>query len=53
MQPPTAPLGLMLKGEDRTAVGQGAQQISLRDAREARLLVEAAISCLRDEFGPA
>ena len=44
--------GLALKGEDLIGADQVAQQISLDDAREARLVAEAAIDRVRDKFGP-
>jgi DNA polymerase-4 len=44
--------GLALKGEDLIDAEQVAQQISLDDAREARLVAEAAIDRVRDKFGP-
>ncbi|MFC8095343.1 hypothetical protein [Streptomyces sp. NPDC057301] len=44
--------GLTLKGEDLIGADQVAQQISLDDARESRLVAEAAIDRVRDKFGP-
>ncbi|MFF1548057.1 hypothetical protein [Streptomyces sp. NPDC058291] len=44
--------GLALKGEDLIDAGQVAEQISLDDTREARLVAEAAIDRVRDKFGP-
>ncbi|WP_333739899.1 DNA polymerase Y family protein [Streptomyces sp. IBSBF 2806] len=44
--------GLALKGEDLVDAGQVAQQITLDDTREARLVAEAAIDRLRGKFGP-
>ncbi|MEU4878405.1 hypothetical protein [Streptomyces sp. NPDC021608] len=44
--------GLALKGEDLLDAGQVAQQISLDDTREARLVAEAAVDGVRDKFGP-
>ncbi|MGI5413921.1 hypothetical protein ACQEV9_44875 [Streptomyces chartreusis] len=43
---------LALKGEDLVDAGQVAQQITLDDTREARLLAEAAIDRVRGKFGP-
>ncbi|MGF0174487.1 hypothetical protein ACQF36_29485 [Streptomyces sp. Marseille-Q5077] len=43
---------LALKGEDLIDAEQVAQQISLDTAREARLVAEAAIDRVRDNFGP-
>ncbi|MEU3343124.1 hypothetical protein [Streptomyces sp. NPDC006668] len=43
---------LTLRGEDLIDAGQVARQISLDDAREARLVAEAAIDRVRDKFGP-
>ncbi|MFF3350679.1 hypothetical protein [Streptomyces sp. NPDC002779] len=43
---------LALKGEDLIDADQAAQQISLDDAREARLIAETAIDRVRDKFGP-
>jgi DNA polymerase-4 len=43
--------GLTLKGEDLIDAGQIAQQISLDDAREARLMAEAAVDRVRDKYG--
>ncbi|MDQ0585836.1 DNA polymerase Y family protein [Streptomyces rishiriensis] len=42
---------LALKGEDLVDAGRVARQISLDDAREARLVAEAAIDRVRDRFG--
>ncbi|MFE9679367.1 hypothetical protein ACFYO5_35520 [Streptomyces sp. NPDC006259] len=42
---------IALKGEDLIAADQVAQQISLDDAREARLLAEEAADRIRDKFG--
>ncbi|MET8957193.1 hypothetical protein [Streptomyces sp. NPDC004533] len=44
--------GLLLKGDDLISADQVAQQISLDDAREARLVAEAAVDRIRDKFGP-
>ncbi|MFD9195466.1 hypothetical protein ACFWCA_45555 [Streptomyces phaeochromogenes] len=44
--------GLVLKGEDLVDADQVAQQISLDQAREARLIAEAASDRIRDKFGP-
>ncbi|MGW7385474.1 DinB/UmuC family translesion DNA polymerase [Streptomyces sp. NPDC054794] len=44
--------GLALKGEDLIDAGQVAEQISLDQAREARLVAEAAIDRIRAKFGP-
>ncbi|MEJ8672707.1 hypothetical protein WKI71_43330 [Streptomyces sp. MS1.AVA.1] len=44
--------GLTLKGEDLIDAGQVAQQISLDDAREDRLVAEAAVDPVCDKFGP-
>ncbi|WP_328884201.1 DNA polymerase Y family protein [Streptomyces sp. NBC_00299] len=44
--------GLALKGEDLIGADEVAQQISFDDAREARLVAEAAIDRVRDKFGP-
>lgn len=43
---------LALKGEDLIGAAQVAQQISLDDAREDRLVAEAAVDRVRDKFGP-
>ncbi|MFE5604541.1 hypothetical protein ACFQ8O_35805 [Streptomyces coelicoflavus] len=43
--------GLVLKGVDLVGVGQAAQQIILDQVREARLVAEAAVDRVRDEFG--
>jgi DNA polymerase-4 len=43
--------GLALKGEDLIDTGQVAQQISLDEAREARLVAETAVDRVRDTFG--
>ncbi|MFD3617405.1 hypothetical protein ACFWWT_19605 [Streptomyces sp. NPDC058676] len=43
---------LALKGEDLIGADKVAQQMSLDDAREARLVAEAAIDRVRDKFGP-
>ncbi|WP_315903483.1 hypothetical protein [Streptomyces violarus] len=42
-----------LRGEDLVDAGRVAQQISLDDAREARLVAEAAVDRVRDKYGPA
>ncbi|MEU0119671.1 hypothetical protein ABZ137_39895 [Streptomyces bobili] len=42
---------IVLKGEDLIAADQVAQQISLDDAREARLVAEEAADRIRDRFG--
>jgi DNA polymerase IV len=44
--------GLVLKGEDLVDAEQVAMQISLDDAREARLVAEDAIDRVREKFGP-
>jgi DNA polymerase-4 len=44
---------LALRGEDLIGAGQVATQISLDQAREARLVAEAAVDRVRDKFGPA
>ncbi|MFG2636728.1 hypothetical protein ACGFX8_23105 [Streptomyces sp. NPDC048362] len=44
--------GIALKGEDLLDAGRVAQQISLDQARESRLLAEAAMDRIRDKFGP-
>uniref|UniRef100_A0AAU1ICF0 Transposase family protein n=1 Tax=Streptomyces sp. NBC_00180 TaxID=2903632 RepID=A0AAU1ICF0_9ACTN len=43
---------LALKCEDLIGADQVAQQISLDDAREDRLVAEAAVDRVRDKFGP-
>ncbi|MET7738489.1 hypothetical protein ABZT02_45640 [Streptomyces sp. NPDC005402] len=43
---------LVLKGEDLIDAGEAARQLSLDDAREARLAAEGAIDRVRDKFGP-
>ncbi|WP_330343055.1 DNA polymerase Y family protein [Streptomyces sp. NBC_00557] len=43
--------GLSLRGEDLRAADTVAQQITLDDAREARLVAEAAVDRVRDKFG--
>jgi DNA polymerase-4 len=43
---------LALKGEDLIGADQVATQISLDDARESRLVAEAAIDRVRAKFGP-
>ncbi|WP_331747840.1 hypothetical protein OIA45_45490 (plasmid) [Streptomyces chartreusis] len=43
---------LALKGEDLLDADQVAQQITLDDARESRLIAEAAIDRVRGKFGP-
>jgi DNA polymerase-4 len=43
---------LTLKGEDLIDADQVAEQISLDDAREDRLVAEAAVDRVRDKFGP-
>jgi DNA polymerase-4 len=43
---------IALKGEDLINADQIAQQISLDDTRESRLVAEAAIDRVRDKFGP-
>ncbi|MEU1940631.1 hypothetical protein ACH49O_40995 [Streptomyces coeruleorubidus] len=45
--------GMALRGEDLVDADQVAQQISLDDAREARLVAEAAVDRVRDKYGPA
>ncbi|MEU9671772.1 hypothetical protein AB0E25_40960 [Streptomyces bobili] len=42
---------IALKGEDLVGADQVALQISLDDAREARLVAEATADRIRDEFG--
>jgi DNA polymerase-4 len=44
---------LALRGEDLIGAGQVTTQISLDQAREARLVAEAAVDRVRDKFGPA
>ncbi|GAB7109625.1 hypothetical protein JCM4814A_79400 [Streptomyces phaeofaciens JCM 4814] len=44
--------GLALKAEDLIDADRVARQISLDDAREARLVAEAAVDRVRDRFGP-
>ncbi|MFJ5731534.1 hypothetical protein [Streptomyces paradoxus] len=44
--------GIGLRGEDLVDAGQVAQQISLDDAREDRLVAEAAVDRVRDKYGP-
>jgi DNA polymerase-4 len=44
--------GLALRGEDLVDAGRVAQQISLDQAREARLVAEEAMDRIRDRFGP-
>ena len=44
--------GLTLKGTDLVGADQIAQQISLDEAREARLVAEDAVDRVRDKFGP-
>ncbi|GAB7111098.1 hypothetical protein JCM4814A_94170 [Streptomyces phaeofaciens JCM 4814] len=44
--------GLALRGEDLIDADRVARQISLDDAREARLVAEAAVDRVRDKFGP-
>ncbi|MEY9997488.1 DNA polymerase-4 [Streptomyces sp. V4I8] len=43
---------LALRGEDLIGADQVPQQISLDDAREDRLVAEAAVDRVRDKFGP-
>ncbi|MEV7082389.1 hypothetical protein AB0N88_28250 [Streptomyces sp. NPDC093516] len=45
-------VGIALQGEDLVDANQVAQQISLDDAREDRLVAEAAVDRVRDRFGP-
>ncbi|RSN90109.1 hypothetical protein DMH26_28545, partial [Streptomyces sp. WAC 05379] len=45
-------MALALKGDDLLDADQVAQQITLDDAREARLVAEAAIDRVRGKFGP-
>ncbi|MCX5262437.1 hypothetical protein [Streptomyces sp. NBC_00199] len=45
-------VALALKGEDLVDAGRVAQQITLDDSHEARLVAEAAIDRLREKFGP-
>ncbi|MFI1702266.1 hypothetical protein [Streptomyces bobili] len=42
---------ITLKGEDLVSADQVARQISLDDAREARLVTEATADRIRDKFG--
>lgn len=44
--------GLVLKSEDLADADHVAQQISLDNVREARLVAEAAVDRIRDKFGP-
>ncbi|WP_333738941.1 DinB/UmuC family translesion DNA polymerase [Streptomyces sp. IBSBF 2806] len=44
--------GLALKDEDLADAGQVAEQVSLDEIRETRLMAEAAIDRIRDQFGP-
>ncbi|MEU5299136.1 DNA polymerase Y family protein [Streptomyces umbrinus] len=44
--------GLVLKGEDLVDADQVAQQISLDQARETRLVAEVVSDRIRDKFGP-
>ncbi|MDQ0595828.1 hypothetical protein QF037_000173 [Streptomyces canus] len=44
--------GLVLKGEDLIDADQAPRQLSLDDAREARLAAETAVDLVRDVFGP-
>jgi DNA polymerase-4 len=44
--------GLALRGEDLIDAGQVAEQISLDDAREARLAAEATVDRVRAKYGP-
>jgi DNA polymerase-4 len=44
--------GLAVSGDDLIAADQVAQQTSLDEAREARLVDEAAVDRVRDAFGP-
>jgi DNA polymerase-4 len=43
--------GLVLKAEDLLDAGQAPRQLSLDDAREARLATEGAVDRIRDKFG--
>ncbi|AZP14741.1 hypothetical protein EJC51_47290 [Streptomyces aquilus] len=43
--------GLSLRGEDLIGADQAAEQISLDDAREARLVAETVVDRVRDKFG--
>ncbi|GJF24795.1 hypothetical protein SHO565_53590 [Streptomyces sp. HO565] len=43
--------GLALKGEDLIDAGQVAEQISLDEARESRLVAETAVDRVREKFG--
>jgi hypothetical protein len=45
-------IALALRGDDLISAGQVTTQISLDQAREARLVAEAAIDRVRDKFGP-
>ncbi|MFE2585869.1 hypothetical protein ACFXGE_38675, partial [Streptomyces sp. NPDC059378] len=44
--------GITLKAEDLVAAGQVAEQISLDQAREARLAAEEVSDRIRAKFGP-
>ncbi|MET8081217.1 hypothetical protein [Streptomyces sp. NPDC005303] len=44
---------LALRGDDLIGAGQVTTQISLDQAREARLVAEEAVDRVRDKFGPA
>lgn len=44
-------IGLSLRGEDLIGADRAAEQISLDDAREARLVAEMAVDRVRDKFG--
>ncbi|MCW8102664.1 DNA polymerase Y family protein [Streptomyces tauricus] len=44
--------GLVLRGEDLAAADQVAEQISLDQAREDRLVAEAVADRIREKFGP-
>lgn len=44
--------GLALRGEDLIDADQVAEQISLDEAREARLVPQAAVDRVRDKYGP-
>ncbi len=44
--------GLVLKADDLVDADRVAQQISLDQAREARLVAEATVDRVRDKFGP-
>ncbi len=45
--------GITLKAADLIDADQAAQQISLDSAREARLVAEETMDCIRDKYGPS